>query len=338
MTVSYVKKISSGHQYTVSLFPISCNLSEEFVKAFFGLSTLVENNFVFSKEITKTSNNTYLLTIKTISALMDPVPMEANLEHLSDNLTVPKTFVPSPVVEALAEVAPTTQTVFTGVVVGSLIGTVSLGATAGLWSILRFQQLVGYFIYINIEYPPQTEVFLSMLTSSIWDSLPNPLASITEPLSSGFLSTANLDVLYESPRKFEYFNKTSFFIENGGSIIVMNLTLLLLLPLIGMIQRIPKMRNSIILKKIKAYLKWGVIIRMFLENGIPLSLAVFLQLRIFGFTNIAYIIISVILALITFFYQLIMTWFILRVRNKRNNTQLQSNFAQKSILGPSMKA
>ena len=95
MTVSYVKKISSGHQYIVSLFPTSCNLNEEFVKAFFRLSTLAENNFVFSKEITKTSNNTYLLTIKTLSTLMDPVSMEASLEHLSDNLTVPKTFGPS---------------------------------------------------------------------------------------------------------------------------------------------------------------------------------------------------------------------------------------------------
>ena len=79
--------------------------------------------------------------------------MNLTLSYLNDIALVPKQYVPSSTLAALAEAAPTAAAMLTGTFGVSFAGTLSLGATAALWSMLNYQQFIGNLIYVNIDYP-----------------------------------------------------------------------------------------------------------------------------------------------------------------------------------------
>jgi len=65
---------------------------------------------------------------------------------------------------------------------------------------------------------------LSLLQSSLWDMLPNPLASLMSSLSENILEEdADAVTIYDPPAKFVKCDVNSFFVENGGTIIAVNL-------------------------------------------------------------------------------------------------------------------
>jgi len=83
-----------------------------------------------------------------------------------------------------------------------------------------------------------------------------------------------------------------------------------------------------LLGKIEAGLKWNIIARSFLENGIPLSLAVFLQLRIIMFGNL-YLILCCALALFSFLYTLGATLALCFTLRQKNNQELKKGPVEK---------
>ena len=306
----------------MSLTPSTCDLDLATVLRYINLTEQIPNSIgPFTYEALKTDNNVFLIKIHLSKSILKPSSLEVKLSYLKGVLVIPKMLLPDPSLEGLAESAPAVQTTISVVLGGSLVGTLALGATSSLWSIISFQQFVGYFIYINIEYPQQVEIFFEMLQASFWDYLPNPTASLTESLYQKVLgSSLNADL--DPPRKFVKYEMTSFFIENGSTILLTNISFLLLLLLVLSLKKSEKLANNRILKTIKVYLKWNVIARTFLENGIPLSLAIFLQLRVLSSEG-AYLMICTFMTLISSIYFFIFTIFLFQILSKRNNKHLR---------------
>lgn len=283
----------------------------------------------FSFQITKTSANNYLINLALDQSILEDTSLDLKLSYLAASLDVPKKFVLDGTLKAIAAAVPTVTKGFSGMLGGSFVSTLALGATAGLWSIVSFQQFVGYFLFINVEYPPVVELFLSMLQVSFWDILPNPLATLTESLSADIIAQDKMAVTpYDPPKKFLKYEMNSFFIENGGAIIAVNLLLLVVLGQVLLLKRVKAWRKNFILVKLKVWIKWNLIARTFLENGIPLSLAVFLQLRIATF-NHSYLIMCFVAAMISLLNICVFIIFFWRVLVQRNNEHLEKKMVQR---------
>ena len=101
-----------------------------------------------------------------------------------------------------------------------------------------------------------------------------------------------------------------------------NILLLFSLLVVLSLKKTQKCKDSLILKKLKVSLRWNFINRTFLENAIPLSLAIFLQLRILKF-NVAYLSLCSFLTIISLIYLSSMIFFIVRILYKRDNKLLE---------------
>ena len=207
-----------GHQYNMRLIPSSCDLDLTIVKKHLKLIELIPGSVSpFTFEVTKIGNNLYQINLILGKNILRLSKLDVKLSHLNGTIFIPKKIIPDPSLGELAESIPIVTTTVSGVIGASFIGTLALGATPSLWSIINFQQFVGYFIFLNIEYPYQVEIFLKMLQSSVWDNLPNPAASLMETLYENFLGNGvDSDLL--PPKKFVKYEMTSFFIGNGGLI------------------------------------------------------------------------------------------------------------------------
>ena len=303
------------------LIPSSCDLDLAIVNRYIKITeNIIGSVYPFTFEISKSGNNLYIITLSLERNILQQSKLNVNLSYLSGFMFVPKKIIPNPSLESIAEAAPTVGDTLTGILGGSFIGTLALGATPSLWSIISFQQFIGYFIYINIEYPYHVEIFLRMLQNSMWELLPNPAASLTESLYQKVLGEG-IDSELVPPRKFVKYGITSFFIENGGAILLTNLFLLILLFLILALKRKESLKNNIILKTLKVWLKWNLIARTFLENGIPLSLAIFLQLTALSFDG-SYFKICMVMLFIASVYLIVFVIFLFRILYKRENKLL----------------
>jgi len=178
---------------------------------------------------------------------------------------------------------------------------------------------------MNIEFPYQTELFLMLLQSSIWDMLPNPLSSVMSSLSGNILKEdAEGVTIYDPPSKFVKYEITSFFVENGGTIIAVNLFFPVILWLVIGLRKTKWLKESYIMEKIEGVLRWNFIARSFLENGIPLSLAMFLQFRIMLFNN-SYLALCSAFAIFSFFLTIGTIVALCSVLKKRDNQQLKKS-------------
>ena len=330
MDTQYLKATETGHQYTFHLSPSSCDLTIENVRRYLRLAEHTPNSIgSFSFQVTKTGANNYLINLVLTQSVLEDTSLDLKLSYLVGSLEVPKKLVPDATLQAIAAAVPAAQTVMSGMLGGSFAGTLALGATASLWSIVSFQQFVGYLIYINVEYPFQVELFLSLLQISPWDYLPNPAAALTSSLSKDIIAQDKVSVTpYDPPKKFLKYDKNSFFVENGGSTMVLNFFLLFLLGVVLSLKSLEKFKGSWILVKAKVLLRWNFVGRTFLENAIPLSLAVFLQLRIIIFKQ-AYLIVCITMALMSGIYLFGMTLFFSRSLFFRENEHLKKKHVRK---------
>ena len=310
----------------MKLSPGPCDLDIKTVRRYLKITEEVEGAVgSFTYEITKTGKCQYFVDLVLDDTVLEASTLDVKLSYLKGTMPVPKKFVPSPALQEIAKMIPTAKTVFTGSVSGSIFVTVLMGASASLWSVISFQQFVGYFIYINIEFPFQTELFLMLLQSSIWDILPNPLSSLLSSLSENILKEdANAVTIYDPPAKFVKYEMSSFFVENGGTIIAVNLIFPVILWLIIGLRRTKWLKESYIMEKIEGVLRWNFIARSFLENGIPLSLAIFLQFRIMGFNNL-YLTLCCAFAIFSFLLTVGVIVALCFVLKKRNNQQLKKS-------------
>jgi len=96
---------------------------------------------------------------------------------------------------------------------------------------------------------------------------------------------------------------------------------MLLLLIVLLLKKIKSFNKKPFLIKIKILLKWNFIMRTFFEGGIPLSLSIFLQLRVASFRK-AYLTVATTLAIISAIYMIIMFLFVCTKLYYRDNQRL----------------
>ena len=324
LKAQYIKPIgSSSHEYLITLSPDSCDLTASLVKSSLLPTLEAKKNFPpFTFQTSKTNPHTYQLRVTFNASVLEPANLGITLSYLSGSLAVPKTLIASSLAQAFQDAAPTMTSALTSTMGTSLGGTLAIGASAAMWPMISFQQFIGYFIYLNIDYPPQLEIFLSLFSFTDWDFLPNPIASLTEQwkedLSLDLTAVQDGESKYQLPPKFVKYEIPTFFIDNGGSLISMNILLIIMPLFLRYIRRVKILKIDRFLWKIEMNLRWNGVFRAFLENSIPLLLATIIQLKKFTFDNI-YTTISTLLAVASFFYILLMlhfVWFSLQSRSR----------------------
>ena len=313
MKVEYIRATDTGPQYKMTLSPDSCDLTLSYVKA--NLKGVNQSLPSFTLKVnSKTDSGVYVVDITLKDTVLNAANMDLSLNFLETSLTVPKQFIPSETLRALSKATSTAAGATSAAFGASFVGTMSIGASAAMWSMINYQQFVGYLIFINIDYPFQLELFFDLLQSTGLSFLPNPLSRVSDMIDERFpnFKTDLSAEKYQPPRKFVKREMTSFFIENGGAEFIMNIVFfvaLLTIPAALRLRQLP-LRNT--LRKFHFNLKWNITARSFLESGIPISLAIFLQLRKLTFDT-SYNTASVILAIAAFLFLMLMINFLCEV-------------------------
>jgi hypothetical protein len=329
LQVTFIKTTDTSYQYQFELFPASCNLDAQAVENYLTGTQDAINSFPsYSFQISSTAANEYLAVLTFSSSITETSEFNVMLKYLTASLSVPQKILPSPGLQELTPLTPVVSTVVGSALGASLVGTLAIGASGSLWSLLSFSQFIGYFIYMNIEYPLQVNLFFEILQFSSWSFLPNPLKSLTEDMATD-VSNDN-DPRYFPPQKFVDNDIDAYFIENAGGVIVVNIGMLLILWILKKLEKTEKFRRNKIIKYFKNALMWNATMRTFLENGGPLMLGVFLQFRIFYFTKV-YLVFCILLALFSFFYFVAMTYFIVKTLHEKTNGELEREKVQERI-------
>jgi len=314
MQLEYIQSTDTGPQYRMILSPYTCDLTLSFVRS----NLLATGSFGLPSFTLQTSKKTdigvYIVDIAFKDSVLNPANMDLTLRFLKASTTIPKQFFPSPELLALAGATPTAAAAVTGAFGASFVGTLSIGASAALWGMINYQQFVGYFIFINIEYPFQLELFFRLMQSVGLDFLPNPISGLSEMIDEKFpnFKTDITAERYQPPKKFVKQEITSFFIENGGAAFMMNFCFLGLILVIPGMLRYRQLPLRDFLRKLHFNLKWNINARSFLESGIPIALAVFLQLRKITLDTL-YNTASVLFAVFAFVYFMLMIHFLFGV-------------------------
>ena len=237
--------------------------------------------------------------------------------HLKTTLQVPGTQDDD---STLLDTLKTALLVFNG---GVLASSLFLRSTAAAWSLIGFQQFIGYFAYINIAYPSHLDTFLQLFLSDYMDLLPNYFQRLTEIISEAWDSAVNPNDLleeYQLPHKFKELETPTLFIVNAGSIFSSCLIVIILPCFLDCLRKFKYLRKLKALAAIHSSLRWNIPLRIFLESGAPLVFAVFIQIRKTTFTNIPYAIstTTAILALVYFCFMLLFLFKTLLRLKKRN--------------------
>ncbi len=298
----YIKQVDDTYtyQYKLRLSPAACDLDEVTLKQFLLPTQNSKNQFPpFSFQVNQAQDAAgkyFLLEIQFERAIPSDADMSFALDSLQTDFQVPKT--PEQTQSAAQEVK-TTFAAVTGSTVGAGL---TLGATAALWSIISFQQFVGYFIYLNIQLPPHLTYFLTMFDDVSLEILPNPLASITDRLAELWDSLVNnTDPKYQLPHKFKEFDTPTLFVINSGSTFFVCIILLLVPFLFDLLRKFKRIGNIKFVQNLHSNLRWNIPIRIFLESGIPLTFALLIQMRKISYSNVPYGI-STITASLAFIY------------------------------------
>ena len=180
---------------------------------------------------------------------------------------------------------------------------------------------------MNIDYPFQLELFLSLLQSVGLEILPNPLTKLSNQIDKHFPNfKGDINAAkYDPPTKFVKYNKTSFFIENGGTSFAMNFCFLALMGITPLLMKLRRFPGRSKLAILAFHLRWNINARSFIENGIPITLAFCLQIRKITFAT-PYNIISMIFTIMALVYSMKMADFLLRVLASNDNGELMGAF------------
>jgi len=314
LKIEYLSATKTGHRFQVSTLPNICYTDVNLLTLNL---TPITQNITFNFTVFQINKNEYIIDLVLYDSILQDVEVNITISPISSKLTIPRTFIPSEAVLKAQESVSAIQNVMIGLFATSVVGTLALGSTAALWSIISLQQFIGYFLYLNVQYPSHVELMLSMLDFSIWSIFPNPLDSFTSSISENFISQkGKLRTDFQPPPKFRKYGITIFFIDNGGAIITINLMLLLSLLVVLSLKRISSLSTNSVLKYLKVRLRWNLIARSFLENTITLSLATFLQLRTLSF-NGAYLAVCGIFTIFSMIYLSGMCFFLFRILRSR---------------------
>ena len=286
----YIKYIDPNqYQYKLKLWPESCDLDERILKQYLLPTQETKNIFpLFSFSVHLNEDDTeksFILQIKFEDDVINDNKLDFTLKHLSTNLEVPKT------PEKVTPISSTLKGALAAVSGATLGAGLSVGAAASVWSLINFQQFVGYLAYINIQYPAHLETFLTMFNDASLEFLPNPLESLMEQVSEAWGSVVDekeQKEKYQLPGKFAKFETPTLFISNAGSTFSICLALVILPYILDCLGKIKKIQNNKTFIKIQSGLRWNVPLRTFLESGVPLLFAILIQMRKISYANIPY--------------------------------------------------
>ena len=328
--MDYIKALDTGHQYQLSLYPATCDLSESIIRQNLALTDQTKLSLpAFSIHIQKIAPRHYTMNLILKGDLLQKTSLDLTLYNLNATSYVPKIFIPDAMLLALAQYTTGAKLAVTSYLGATFPGTVILHVTSAVWSLVSFQQFVSYFMFINMQYPFQVNLFFTFTQPQGWDFIPNPLASLTKAISHKFPGFIN-DTLEEKnrPQKFIDEDKSSSFIDNGGAIIALNIEILLVLGLITLLRKIPFLSRNRVIKSIYESLRWNIVIRTFLENGTPLVFAIFLQSRVLSLDGTYhYLVLSLIL--LSSVYAIITMAFSVKILSKKSIADLKSEAAEK---------
>lgn len=249
----------------------------------------------------KNEDSSFILKIVFEGSVLADNKLTFTLKHLSTYLEVPKT------PEKVTPISPALKGALAAVSGATLGAGLSVGAAASVWSLINFQQFVGYLAYINIQYPAHLETFLTMFNDASLEFLPNPLESLMEKASKAWGSVVDENEQkekYQLPNKFAKFETPTLFISNAGSTFSICLALVIMPYLLDCLGKIKKIQNNKFFIKVHSGLRWNIPIRTFLESGVPLLFAILIQMRKISFASIPYGVstVSASLAFIYFYF------------------------------------
>ena len=289
-----------------------------------------KNQFpTFSYQINQTSDfngEYFLLEIQFKQAVSSDSNLNFAIGSLRTGLQIPKT---SDTTQSTADTE--VKATFAAVTGSTLSAGLTIGATAALWSLISFQQFISYFIYLNIQLPSHLLYFLTMFDNVNLEILPNPLASLTDHLAELWDSLVNnADPKYQLPNKFAEFDTPTLFVINAGSTFFVCMLLFILPYLFDFLRKYRDLGNLKFMKNTHSGLRWNIPIRVFLESGIPLTFAFFIQMRKISYSNIPYAI-STITAGLAFGYICFMINYISQTLRKFKHEDLKDSRVEESI-------
>ena len=252
----------------------------------------------FSLQVSKTGSGLYVMDLVLDDNLLKKTALDLTLYSLKAGSYVPRIFIPDATLLPIAKYTTNVKLTITAYLGATFPGTMLLHVTSALWSFVSFQQFVSYFVFINMAFPFQVNLFFSFTQPQVWDFVPNPLVSLTRKISQKFPGFINDQAEEEAiqPQKFIDENQTPSFVENGGGVIAINMEMMLLLWILYLLRKISFFQRNRLIKTVYESLRWNIVIRIFLENGTPLAFAIFLQGRVISLDSAYhYIVLSLML-------------------------------------------
>ena len=133
------------------LIPSSCDLDLVVVQRFLKLTEQVSGTIhPFTFEVDKIGNNLYTITLHLTKNILQLHKLDVRLSYLKGEISVPKKIIPDPSLQELAEAVPTVTATLSGILGVSFFGTLAVGATPSLWSIISFNNSLD-ILFISIS-------------------------------------------------------------------------------------------------------------------------------------------------------------------------------------------
>jgi len=317
--IKYDRTAKKGHYFQLYLLPEPCDLNEHEVRLNLVISAGKADFPEFSYLVIKLDDNLYQIELIMETDLVKETDLKVSLYYLTGYMTVPRTFRVTSLVDSLNKATLPVQITMMIIIAISLVGALALKNTEMLWHIIGYMQFIQYLQYINIICPPQVYALTSYFGFSFWSLIPGISNSAVDAPAVHDLADIAKDsqiANWAAPQQFRNQGIESFFLDNGFVNFLISILILILLGVILLLRNSPSFATSPTVIYLKVNLRWKIIIRVFLYSCVPLSLAIFLQLRVMSFSS-GYLAASSIFAIMALIYMLVMIVFIVRILYNR---------------------
>ena len=138
MKLEYIQSTNTGPQYKITLNSDTCDLTFSYVKTNLQAATASIQAFPsFTLKVISKASRTYILDITFKDTVLNAANMNFILSFLKASALIPKQFIPSQALQEIAEAVPTAASAVSAGLGTSFVGTLSLGASAALWSMIN---------------------------------------------------------------------------------------------------------------------------------------------------------------------------------------------------------
>ena len=280
----------TGHYYMLKLGPSTCDLDEEAVIKYLNGYPVESEVFPPSSfNVLKMHNTVYLLEIRFEKSLVFTTDLNVTMQYLQQTVSIPRKFIESPALQNMKNVFTAAKIILMVIIILSIFGTTALGTPEALWSFVNLLQFMSFLRLLNIQYPKLVEKFLAIGQAADWSMVPNLLGLIPIPETTPEARILNeeADFLQSSLPAGEYVHQlvASYFLYNAGAIMIGTSIVLIFVVVVFATGDGAREGSSVIMRTLRATIRWNFTFRFYLITGIPLALWICIQLRYFGFDN-----------------------------------------------------